>query len=70
MNAFAMATAAASSSVRFVADYEFPVKPLETDDRKAFYAYIIEQGDLLIKKICMCMPKAKCLKFDSVKLAE
>lgn len=59
-----------SSVTQYKADYEMPINVRDGSTEALYFAYIIEQGDLLIRKICTCVPKIKCLRRDSVQLAE
>lgn len=65
----ASTTITTSSAIQYEADYELPMK-IENGTERQYYAYIVEEGDLLIRKICTCVPKKKCFGRDSVKLAE
>lgn len=57
----------ASASARYKSEYETPIKRI---NGRGFHTHIIEQGDLLIRKTCFCVPTKKCKLFYSVKLAE
>lgn len=57
----------ASFSVRYRSEYETPIKRI---NGRGFNTHIIEQGDLLVKKTCLCVSTKKCKPFHSVKLAE
>lgn len=48
-------------------DYEIHVK---NGNGKSFIAYIIEQGDLIIKKKCTCISWSKCNLKNMIKLSE
>lgn len=65
-------SSSSSSATQYRADYEMPINVRDgsTPAEALYFAYIIEQGDLLIRKICTCVPKIKCLGRDSVQLAE
>lgn len=65
-----VASTSSSTAMQFEADYELPIKIDNGTNEQQYYAYIVEEGDLLIRKICTCVPKKKCIGRDSVKLAE
>lgn len=48
-------------------DYEIHVK---NDNGKSFIAYVIEQGDLIIKKKCTCISWSKCNLKNMIKLSK
>lgn len=48
-------------------DYEIHVK---NGNGKAFIAYIIDQGDLVIKKKCTCISWNKCNLKNMIKLSK
>lgn len=54
-------------SVRYEADYEIPIK---VGTGKAFIAYIIEEGDLFIKKRCKCILRSECAFNNSIELSK
>lgn len=53
--------------VRYKSEYETPI---DKTIQNAFIAHIIEEGDLLLKKMCKCMPWNKCMTKKSVKLSQ
>lgn len=55
------------AEAHYKSEYETPIKRI---NGKGFHTHIIEQGDLLIRKTCLCVPTKKCKLFYSVKLAE
>lgn len=55
------------NDVRYEADYEIQVK---NTSEKIFIAYIIEEGDLIIKKKCRCISWNKCDIQNAVKLSK
>lgn len=57
----------APAGARYKSEYETPIKRI---NGKGFHTHIIEQGDLLIRKTCFCVPTKNCKLFHSVKLAE
>lgn len=52
---------------RYKSEYETSIKRI---DGRGFDTHIIDQGDLMIRKRCLCVPTRKCKPFHSVKLAE
>lgn len=55
------------SSIGYESDYEIPVK---TSNGKSYIAYIIEQGDLIVKKKCTCIAEKKCNIKNQIKLSK
>lgn len=54
-------------SIGYEADYEIPVK---TTNGKSYLAYIIDQGDIVVKKKCMCIAEKKCSVKNVIKLSK
>lgn len=52
---------------RYEADYEVQVK---NGNEKVYIAYIIEQGDLIVKKKCVCTSWNKCDMKNAIKLSK
>lgn len=55
------------NDMRYEADYEIQVK---NSSEKMFIAYIIDEGDLFIKKKCRCISWNKCDIQNAVKLSK
>lgn len=51
----------------YQADYEIQ---LNKSNGKLFIAYIIEEGDLFVKKTCKCISSTKCKAKNTVKLSK
>lgn len=51
----------------YESDYEMGVK---NSNGKIFIAYIIEQGDMIVKKKCICTPMHKCSTKNMIKLSK
>lgn len=67
LNRLVSAKEAPPAGARYKSEYETPFKRI---NGRGFHTHIIEQGDLLIRKTCFCVPTKKCKLFYSVKLAE
>lgn len=55
------------NDVRYNADYEIHLK---NSSDKIFIAYIIEEGDLFIKKKCKCVLWNECDQQNTIKLSK
>lgn len=52
---------------RYKADYEVLTK---SHSGKVYVAYIIDQGDIFIKKRCKCVPRHKCKSENTIELSK
>lgn len=55
------------NGIRYEADYEVQVK---SGNEKFYIAYIIEQGDLIVKKKCVCTSWNECDMKNAIKLSK
>lgn len=55
------------NGIRYEADYEVQVK---NGNEKTYIAYIIEQGDLIVKKKCACTSWSNCDMKNAIKLSK
>lgn len=55
-------------NIGYEADYEIPMKP--STHGMSFIAYIIEQGDLIVKKKCSCISWNQCHIANTIKLSK
>lgn len=55
------------TTIGYESDYEIQAK---NSNGKSYIAYIIEEGDIIMKKKCTCISRNKCDVKNSIKLSK